>query len=223
MEKALLYKEWKKTELFVWGIFGVGIILLTYTFLKLGRSFRFVGMEHLIDVIVNRKQFAYTDMKYYPLAAGLCLGLAQYIPEMIQKRIKLTLHLPLNENRIIALMYSYGLGVLLFIFTVDNIGIIVFTRINFPLEIMVNYIVTSIPWYIAGLVAYSFVAMICLEPTWSRRVFNVLIGAGTVKLSFISSLPAAQEPVIGLLLVLTVIVIPFGFLSVYRFKQGKHN
>lgn len=70
MTSALLFKEWKKTKWFAIGAFAVGLALLTYIFLKLGRSFRMVGLEHLWDVIVNRDQFLFRDVKYFPLATG---------------------------------------------------------------------------------------------------------------------------------------------------------
>ncbi|MCT4588265.1 MAG: hypothetical protein N4A71_10615 [Carboxylicivirga sp.] len=223
MEKALLYKEWKKTRLFTLGIAIIGIILLGYILLKLGRSFRLAGMEHLWDVIVNRKQFMFRDLKYFPIAAALCLGMAQYFPEVIQKRIKLSLHLPLPERKVILLMYGYGLGILLGVYLLQLLGLLFFSSINFPYEFTISTFKTLAPWYIAGFITYLFVAMVCLEPVWKRRAFNGLLGIATVYLFFLSDVPSAYQPVIYLLIVTLVAVFPFGFLSVQRFKEGTQD
>ncbi|MCU4155525.1 hypothetical protein J1N10_06025 [Carboxylicivirga sp. A043] len=223
MEKALLYKEWKKTRLFTLGIAAVGIILLGYIMLKMGRSFRMVGMEHLWDVVVNRKQFLFRSLKYFPIAAALCLGMAQYFPEVIQKRIKLSLHLPLPERKVILLMYGYGLGILLGIYLLQLVGLLVFSTINFPYEFTSSTLKTIAPWYMAGIITYLFVAMVCLEPVWKRRAFNGLLGIAIVYLFFLSDVPSAYQPVLYILLVTLIAVFPFGFLSVQRFKEGTQD
>lgn len=223
MNKALLYKEWKKTKWFNIGIFGLGVLLLIYIFMSLSRSFRFAGMEHLWDVVINRDQFLFRDLKYFPLAAGLCLGLAQFVPEIIEKRIKLSLHLPLSERRIILLMLAFGQFVLLAVFLVHVLAVLVFSQFYFPQEFLISMLVTVLPWYIAGLVAHSFVGMICLEPTWKRRVFNFLLMAGSLNFCFLSEFPGAYDYLLCFLLLIPVYVMPFTFSSVYRFKTGEQD
>jgi len=223
MKKALLYKEWKKTKWFHIGILAIGILLLAYIFMKLGRSFRFAGKEHLWDVIVNRDQFLFRDLKFFPLAAGVCLGLAQFIPEIIQKRIKLSLHLPLSERKTIFTMLAYGQLSLMLLFTVHIIAVIIFAQIHFPTEFIISILHTIAPWYIAGLVAHSFLAMLCLEPTWKRRVFDLLMMLATVNIFFISDFPGAYSLSIGLLIIVPAYVLPFVFVSVHRFKTGEQD
>ncbi len=221
MEKALLYKEWKKTHVFTLTIGVIGIILMVYIMLKLGRSFRMAGMEHLWDVIVNRKQFLFRNLKYFPIATALCLGMAQYFPEVIQKRIKLSLHLPLPEKKVILLMYSYGVGILTIVYLLQLIALLVFSGINFPYEFTINALLTIAPWYIAGFITYLFVAAICLEPVWMRRILITLLAIALIYLFFLSDVPAAYQSVNYLLVVALVMVFPFGFYSVQRFKEGK--
>jgi hypothetical protein len=220
MWKALVYKEWKKTKWLNIGIISVGTILLAYIFMKLGRSFRYASMEHLWDVIINRNQFLFRNLKYFPLAASICLGLAQFVPEMIQKRIKLTLHLPLSEYKAIFIMLAYGQILLLLIFIIHILTTLFFAQIHFPSEITTSMLYTVIPWYIAGLTAYLFIAMICLEPTWKRRIFNILLMIGTLDVFFLSGFPEAYNFIIFLLMVIPIYVLPFTLLSISRFKEG---
>ncbi|WP_282125081.1 MULTISPECIES: hypothetical protein [Marinifilum] len=220
MTSALLFKEWKKTKWFAIGAFAVGLALLTYIFLKLGRSFRMVGLEHLWDVIVNRDQFLFRDVKYFPLATGFCLALAQFVPEMIQKRIKLSLHLPLSNRKIVFSMLGFGLLALLSIFVLHLIVILTFSVFYFPMEIIESMVYTLLPWYVAGLTAYAFMSWICLEPTWKRRVFNALLMLASLQLCFLSDFPGAYSLVVLAILLIPFYVLPFGYFSVQRFKVG---
>ncbi|TKG95736.1 hypothetical protein EYV94_05430 [Puteibacter caeruleilacunae] len=223
MNRALLFKEYKKTKWFILGIILAGIALHTYTFLKLGRSFRFAGMEHLWDVIINRDQFMFRDLKYFPLAAGVCLGVAQFVPEVIQKRIKLTLHLPLSERKTIMLMVGYGQLLLLGFFLLHILCAVVFSSFHFPYEFILSFLQTVAPWYMAGLLAHSMIAMICIEPTWKVRVFNILVMIGTIKMCYITDFPGAYGIVSCLLAIVVLYVLPFTFYSVYRFKIGEQD
>ncbi len=220
MKGAVLYKEFKKTKI-AWLIaFVGGLLLLSYLFIKTGRSFRFAGMEHLWDVIVNRDQFVFRNLKLFPVIAAVCIGLAQYVPEMIQKRIKLTLHMPMEERTIILLMLGYGLLSLLVLFVLHIGGVLVFTAINFSVEFVRSTFITIIPWYLAGFTTYLFVAMICIEPTWKRRVFNTILAVGTIHLFFVSTFPGAYSHIIKWIFLIPIIVLPFTFLSIARFKDG---
>lgn len=223
MKRALVYKEWKKTKWISIGILSVGVLLLTYIFMKLGRSFRFAGMEHLWDVVINRDQFLFRDLKYFPLAAGVCLGLAQFIPEIIQKRIKLSLHLPLPERTTILVMLGYGQVLLLGIFVIHILGVLVFAQVYFSTEFIISMLSTITPWYVSGLVAHSFIAMICIEPTWKRRICNLMIMTGTLSLFFLSNFPGAYSLILCFLIIIPVYVLPFIFSSVYRFEIGEQD
>ena len=220
MKNALLYKEWKKTRFFAIGILLSGIALMLYMFLSVGRSFRFAGMEHLWDVIVNRKQFLFRELKYYPLAAGICMAVFQYVPEMIQNRIKLTLHLPIKENSAVKLMLMYGLGILFVIYTLQCIALWFFSAYFFPHEFVASIFKTVAPWYGVGIMVYLFIAAICIEPTWKRRIVYAILCFGTAKLFILSDLPAAMTPMFGFLLLIVLITFPLSLLSVQRYKQG---
>ncbi|PID89455.1 MAG: hypothetical protein CSB01_01805 [Bacteroidia bacterium] len=220
MRKALLYKEWKKTKIATLCIAMTGVLLLVYIFLKLNRSIRFAGMEHLWDVIVNRNQFMFRDLKYFAPFAGLGLGLAQFIPEIIQKRIKLTLHLPMKETEIVAIMLFYGLMALFSLFVFQLGAISVFAKLHFPYEFIENILLTLAPWYLSGITIYIFVAMICLEPSWKRRVYNTLLAVGTMPFFYISDFPGAYLPSWAWCVLLPLYILPFVFISINRFKSG---
>lgn len=220
MIKALLYKEWIKTRWPIAVLVFLAMVIEVYMFVRLGRSVRIAGHEHLWDVIINRDQFMFYDLKYFPLFAGLTLGLFQFFPEMNQKRLKLTLHLPMKEFSIISWMTAYGLITLLVLFILQGLALLGGMAVYFPGEFIISAFYTTLPWFVAGILAYLACVLVNCEPTWKRRISNVLLTAGTIRLLFLSDLPGAYSQVFILIPVLIVLLGVVVYLSVYRFKSG---
>ena len=72
-------------------------------------------------------------------------GITQFIPEMTKKRFKLTLHLPLGENRIVFLMLSYGIVCLSLLFTVSYGGFLWGLSVDFRREVVCALFATIYP------------------------------------------------------------------------------
>jgi hypothetical protein len=221
MIKALLYKEWLKTRWFLLVIAVAGLLLHIYMFMKTGRSLRLVGAEHIWDVIVNRNQFLFTDLKYLPVLAGTLFGLSQYLPEIASRRIKLTFHLPLREKTITAWMVGYGFGLLLILFSIQFVGLMIGMSILFAPEIVTNSAFTVFPWYAAGLWAYLACVFVCVEPTWRMRLPNLLISLALIRTLFLSDFPAAYIRMPLYILLITGLFMLFLWLSVFRLKIGR--
>jgi hypothetical protein len=220
MIKATFYKEWVKTRWFLLAIFATALVAETIIFLKLGRSFRYAGHEHLWDVVINRKQFLFSLIKYYPLLAGVILAAAQFVPETISSRFKLSLHLPFKETNISSAILGYGAGWLFIIFFVSFISIVVGAKIIFATEIANWVLVTILPWYIAGFIAYFLFAFAILEPLWKRKIVNALLSAFLLWSFYIKSIPGSYQNIIYLLPLLILVSILLVFYSIYRYKTG---
>ena len=119
MNKALLFKEWIKTRWILLPMFAVFILAMGYIALRISSAARNVGMPHLWEVFILKNVVLLDQIKVLPLLAGIIMGITQFIPEMTKKRFKLTLHLPLGENRIVCLMLGYGMVCLLLLFAVS--------------------------------------------------------------------------------------------------------
>ena len=134
MNKALLFKEWIKTRWMFLLMFVVFILAMGYIALRISSAARNVGMPHLWEVFILKNVVLLDQIKVLPLLAGIIMGITQFIPEMTKKRFKLTLHLPLGENRIVFLMLSYGMACLLLLFTVSYGGFLWGLSADFPRE-----------------------------------------------------------------------------------------
>lgn len=204
-------------------LLAVALMLHLYLFSKMGRAFRIAGKEHVWDVIVNRNQFFFSDLRFFPLLAGTLTGLFQFIPEIIQNRLKLMLHLPLTEKRIITCTLAYGSGVTILLFLFQFAALLTGLQIHFANEIIISTVYTVLPWYLAGITAYFLCTAICIEPSWKHRLVLLLISIGLLKIFFISGFPAAYQKIIAYLPLITLIGISTVIHSVIRFKTGMQD
>src|SRR5699024_4367774 len=140
--------------------------------------------------------------------------------EMTHKRLKLTLHLPFPQRKMILLMMGVGLAALAVLSAVQAFVLWCYFHTLLAPELVSRILLTSLPWYLAGLALYPLAAWVCLEPTWRRRVADILVAVGVCRLFFLSETPQAYDGMLPWLLALLLCVLFFPLLSVYRFKQG---
>lgn len=221
MFKSVIYKEWIKTRLFIFLILLITIALHSYMYIKVGYSLRIVGGAHIWSVIIDRNQFLFRIIKYFPLLFSIMIALAQFVPEMVSKRLKLALHLPLKGFTIVNWTLFIGAILLVIIYLVNLLSLVIFMNIHFSSEIVVSAIQTLAPWFLAGIIAYFLTAWIILEPRWIRRVINLLISSSIVPMFYIDSIPGAYVKTLPLLVCLVFVSMCIVVDSVKRFKQGK--
>lgn len=220
MIKAIFYKEWIKMRWFclVAALFLAGFT--AYALLRVQRVITFKGAAHIWEVMLEKEVVFIDILQYLPVLLGVLLALVQFIPEMTHKRLKLTLHLPFPQRKMILLMMSVGLAALAVLSAVQAFVLWCYFHTLLAPELVSRILLTSLPWYLAGLALYPLAAWVCLEPTWRRRVADILVAVGVCRLFFLSETPQAYDGMLPWLLVLLLCVLFFPLLSVYRFKQG---
>ena len=218
--KALSYKEWIKTRKVIYVLVLLSVSTLFYSFVEVMHAIR------LEDANQVWYSFLFLDFGlpavafYFPLIAGLALALVQFLPEMVNKRLKLTLHLPADEFAIIAAMLLYGYMVLITLFIFTIIVYVAGLSILFPTEITTMLLSRLLPAYIGGLSLYGFTAWVCFEPQWKQRLLNLFVSIGLLAVLFASSAWGTYLHFTIGLLVLVVAAFAFPFYSVLRFKHG---
>lgn len=220
MIKAIFYKEWIKMRWFclVAALFLAGFT--AYALLRVQRVITFKGAAHIWEVMLEKEVVFVDILQYLPVLLGVLLALVQFIPEMTHKRLKLTLHLPFSQRKMILLMMSVGLAALAVLSAVQAFVLWCYFHTLLAPELVSRILLTSLPWYLAGLALYPLAAWVCLEPTWRRRVADILVAVGVCRLFFLSETPQAYDGMLPWLLALLLCVLFFPLLSVYRFKQG---
>lgn len=220
MIKAIFYKEWIKMRWFclVAALFLAGFT--AYALLRVQRVITFKGAAHIWEVMLEKEVVFIDILQYLPVLLGVLLALVQFIPEMTHKRLKLTLHLPFPQRKMILLMTGMGLAALAVLSAVQAFVLWCYFHTLLAPELVSRILLTSLSWYLAGLALYPLAAWVCLEPTWRRRVADILVAVGVCRLFFLSETPQAYDGMLPWLLALLLCVLFFPLLSVYRFKQG---
>lgn len=220
MIKAIFYKEWIKMRWFclVAALFLAGFT--AYALLRVQRVITFKGAAHIWEVMLEKEVVFIDILQYLPVLLGVLLALVQFIPEMTHKHLKLTLHLPFPQRKMILLMMGVGLAALAVLSAVQAFVLWCYFHTLLAPELVSRILLTSLPWYLAGLALYPLAAWVCLEPTWRRRVADILVAVGVCRLFFLSETPQAYDGMLPWLLALLLCVLFFPLLSVYRFKQG---
>jgi len=220
MNRMILYKEWLKTRWFLLAAFLVLAAGTFYMGLSLSKTVQFNGADKLWEVLVSKETVLLETLKYLPLAVGGLLAVVQFFPETARKRLKLTLHLPYPQGRMMAMMYGYGLAALTILFLLQVTVLTVSLRHYFVTELVVRIMVTAAVWYLAGYAAYIWVAAVCLEPTWRMRVVVIVLLAALVRLLFLSGVPESYNGILPWLVLYVLCGQVLIFHSVARFKEG---
>jgi len=220
MLKMIFYKEWLKTR---WFILGIGAVLLggmLYVALSLSKTAQFNGADTLWSLLLMKDTVLIETLKYLPLASGAILAAAQFLPEASRSRLKLTLHLPYPQGKMIAMMYGYGLIVLAILWGLQLIAVSAVVGHFVVKELLWRVIATAAVWYLAGFAAYIWVSAICLEPSWGMKVVLGLTLAAFGRLLFISAIPESYNGFLPWLCIYTALGVLLIHHSVYRFKEG---
>jgi hypothetical protein len=192
-----------------------------YMFLKVQHGFTFSGGTSVwYNILFMDLQF-FAYFKYFPLFGGLLIGVAQYFPETVNKRIKLTFHLPLDENKVLLMMHIFGIVCLFLSYLLLLLAFISLSTIYFPSQMIIDSVTSVSPWFLAGFTAYFFVALIVLEPVWKYRFFYTLVAGFFVPIYVKSPVIAAYGPAIPGLSVLTILLSVALLFSAYRFRKGE--
>ena len=221
MLRAIFYKEWLKLRLF-WGLaVVVHIALIGYLLLSLRSTLLSSGVVETWATMIGRDILMINQLTYLPLITGVCLALCQWLPEMQAKRIRLTLHLPIDNHLSIGAMLGCSFIGLCVLFGLDAALLAGVGQIWLPRELVWRTFLTCLPWYLGGLIGYNIVSWWVLEPQWKIRCVDMLIGAPLVALCFLTTQPACYIQMIPWLIGLLLCTTCLPLYSIYRFKLGK--
>lgn len=223
MIQAIFYKEWIKTRwyLLLATLFMVGIT--GYATLRIGRTISLQGIDHLWIVMVEKDAIFIDLLQFVPLITGILLAAVQFFLEMQRKCLKLTLHLPYSQMKMILAMLAFGVLTLLICFATSFTIMGVYLPQHFTGELVQRILLSAAPWFLAGFAGYLLVSWICMEPTWKRRVVNLIIAALIFRTYFLATGAEAYNSFLPWLALYTLLTAVLSWISVVRFKTGKQD
>lgn len=179
------YSIWLKERLKLRWVFFASLLLTLGFCIKVFLDIRQqMNTEHAEMVwyqAIHLQTVFHRQVCYLPLLIGLAMAAAQFVPEILGRRIRISLHLPIAREVMVLLCLLTGLLHVV----VVCILVVGLTQLTlgwfFPWEVARYALLTMIPWYLAGLSAYLGGVAVLLETAWPRRlflffVFSVLIG-----------------------------------------------
>jgi hypothetical protein len=221
MWKSVIYKEWLKVRWFLIIFTGLGILGVGNIFLKVQHDFTFNAANNFWYGILFQGYQYFSYLKFLPVVGALAIAVAQYFPETVNKRIKLTFHLPLNENKILIMMMLFGTACLVVSFGIIFLLFVGLSTIYFPSDIIFPVVISITPWFLAGFAIYYLLALIILEPVWIYRFLYLVVAAAFVPIFMEASLSGGYAPANPVLLVLVLILSIALLFSGYRFRKGE--
>lgn len=221
MFKSILLKEWAKTGRCFLCIAAVVAAMVVWQMIDLSKTVDFQGISSLWSDMLEHDSVLITMLQYLPPAAALVLAVAQYVPEVQQKRLKLTLHLPYPQTRMMLVMYAYGIVLLCLVAMAQTVTLHIFLRHYLPWVLVRGVLLSTLPWHLAALMAYTWVAAVCIEPTWRMRLLYICIAAALVGSCYLSPVAGAYNRFVPLLAVWALLSSSVILTSVGRFKEGK--
>ena len=119
MIQAIFYKEWIKLHRYVLLALAVTVAMTGYCMLRIDRAMELNGAAHIWEVMVMKDAIFIDSLEYVPLIAGILAALVQFLPEMQRKCLKLTLHLPCPQKKMLFTMSGTGALLLLLCFAAN--------------------------------------------------------------------------------------------------------
>jgi hypothetical protein len=220
MFKSLLYKEWIKLRLYWWLLFAANLAFAGF----LALSLRHVYQLHEAVVVwsnwISKGYLFFRPAQYGPLLIGVVLACLQFFPEILNKRLRLVLHLPLGEERAVGIHLAAGLLLLGLILAPGLLVVAGIAGIYFPAEFQSVIWFTYGPWLLAGFVGYLITAALLIEPTWLARVFYLLFGAALLRLLYLDGFYNAYLRILPWVALGTAALFIVPLLSTHRFGKG---
>ena len=221
MWKSIIYKEWLKIRWFVIGFTALGMLAVGYIFLKVQHDIAFMQAKNYWYAMLFQGMQYFSYLHLMPLLGGLAIGIAQYFPETVNKRIKLTFHLPVNENKVLLMMLAFGAACIVASFGILFLLFFIFSKMFFAGQIVTGAFITIFPWIWSGVAAYFLVGLIVMEPIWKYRIMYAIVSVFFLGLYLKSVLTASYVPVNPVLFVLSILLSISMLFSAYRFRKGE--
>lgn len=212
---AVFKKEWIKLKYFVYGFIILDAVLLFYFWHTLRYEFATVEPESMMwyrFVHFGQKPYSYFFVVFFVF--GVFTGLAQFLQERIEKRVKILLHLPLSILKTMTLHLFFGMMFLLLVEALLIVGVSFILSFYYPDEIVYVAIKDFIFFVIGSLLGYVGVSSAILDRNVRISTLKFLLTIAVFALFYKSRFEA-----IDTLFVIFLFIFCFAFLdSLYSFK-----
>lgn len=223
MNQAIFFKEWLKIRTtYLCSAFVLAAMTL-YCLLRIERILAIKDVPHLWQLMLERDMVFVDVLQYAFPAVGLAVAVAQFLPEVLQKRLKLTLHLPVSQKRMTFSCLGFGAGALAVLFGACALVLGGYARSLLAPELVERIERTMLPWVLAGWAAYFLAGWILTEPSVRGKIVAGGLAVAVLRMYYVSLVPESYNGFLPVLAASTVSLASFTWLSVLRFKAGAED
>lgn len=219
MLRAILLKEWLKLR---WALLGLALLhvgVLAYLFLSLRHQFQVEHSEMIWYWAFELRRLPYDQLMVLPVLTGAVIAVAQFTPEMIGGRFRLSLHLPIRGDVLVWTWVVFGAGLGLVLSVLDAAGLYGIMRLFFPREAAASAVLTALPWLLGGWVAYFATTLVLLEPAAPRRLIHLALGLAFLGLLYLHRGYQEYDRILPVLAAASLLFIPAVILPVHRYRH----
>jgi len=221
MIRSVFLKEFYKIRWLMLMVVLANAAVCVYVSVTTRRLFILDHPEVVWYRVLHLGQINYADVKYLPLLSGIAIAFIQYLPEMWQQRLRLSLHLPVPIQTLVFVHIWIGLAAFCTAMLPCALTLGWLTLHFFPAETLRTIFLTVLPWGFAGVAGYLGGTLVLLEPNLRLKAFNAVICAGVVGLYLQWAEPGQYTRI------LPQLVLPLGLLMfavlvpAYRFRYRR--
>jgi hypothetical protein len=217
--RAIVLKEWLKIR-WIWLVtLLINLGVLIYLFADMRHQFQVEHSEMIWYWAFELRRLLYTTIKYLPAVSGALIAAAQFTPEMIGGRFRLSLHLPVHGHFIVWSWVGFGAVMSGLLALLVAFGLYAIVLIWFPHEAAVSAVLTSLPWLLGGWVTYFGVTLVLLEPQPMRRVVYLGLSLAYLALLYLEKGYQEYDHAILTLMVIALLFIPAVILPAHRYRH----
>ena len=164
MYKSIFKKEWLKVKnIYFLLILLVFVCIFYYTF-RLNFDFTTIEPETMMwyrFIQLNSKP--YSIFLYLFLALAITFSFLQFLPELIQKRVRVTVHLPFSIEKIVFFHTILGLVLLSLILSILAVANLFINNTYYPYEVVLITLKDMIIFSCIAVVTYLLTASLIVE------------------------------------------------------------
>jgi hypothetical protein len=218
MIRSIIKKEWLKLKFYFLAMVSVVFAVLGHFWFNLDFSFSTIEPESMMWYkFAHLEDKPYFYLSYLFLVIGVVVSLAQFIPERVQKRIKIMAHLPLNLRDALFMHLFIGISFIAVLTTIFSIGLLSILINYYPKEIINIALKDTLFYTFASMVLYIGLSAVILETKHLVAFFKFTLVAIFIFV-FLKTQFLVDDLVWGLFLVF----IPFLTLdSFYNIKEQR--
>lgn len=220
MYKSIFQKEWTKLRWVLLAYVVVSYFAIFSISMDIYHAFKVHGAVKYWNNVIAYQVFFFDMLKFIPVIGGFALAIFQFLPESLNNRYKLGFHLPISEKKLLLFMLLVGMLIIISVNFLTTIGFYIFISVFFPAEIVNVSVLSTLPWFLAGMIAYLGTATTVTEPNWFQRIVLGIMTYFSMNLLLREESFSQYTPVLGYYILIILIYTITILFPGHRLRKG---